>query len=173
MKLIALLTLLLLPIQPAAAHPSHRRAPNFTLRDRAGKTHTLLSYRGRPVTLFFLCGCTHCTELARQWAEWQNGGVLVHTTTIVIFAGEAQYADGRISASGLATNQTTILGDPDLRVTRALYHAPTCPRVFVLDAHGIVRYTNNHTDDAPQKAPALLIASRTLAALRRSAPKHP
>jgi peroxiredoxin len=177
--LLVLIAAFCLPLaMPAAAGPrghgraAHRRArhaPNFHLLDRAGKAHSLAAFRGRSITLFFMCGCAQCTALARQWSEWQRAGVLpgAGQGTIVIFAGEAQYAEGLISASGIDTARTLVVGDPDLHVTRALYHAPTCPRVFVVDPHGLIRYTNSHADDAPQKAPAELIASRALAALRK------
>ena len=43
--------------------------------------------------------------------------------------------------------------------------------MFVVDEKGVLRYTNDHADDAPRKAPAIAIVSRALAALRPAAPK--
>ena len=85
--------------------------------------------------------------------------------TLIVFSGDVETARAFAAAVGLDSKQTVLLPDPDMQVTRA-YQAVPCPRVFVLDALGRVRYTNAHADDAPQKAPALAIVSRAFDALR-------
>jgi hypothetical protein len=72
--------------------------------------------------------------------------------------------------TGLSADQTVLLPDPQMDVTLMKYDAEPCPRVFVVDPAGQIVYTNNHSDDAPRKAPEMVIASRALDALRRCAP---
>lgn len=89
--------------------------------------------------------------------------------TVVVFSGDAAAARDFAAQTALDPAQTVLLPDPALHVTLDLYQAEPCPRVFVLDSTGKIRYTNNHTDDAPRQAPALVIASHALAALRAEA----
>lgn len=53
-------------------------APPFTLLDASGRKRTpLTEFRGRPVALFFFCGCSWCADVAREWAALQRGGALL------------------------------------------------------------------------------------------------
>ena len=152
-----------------------RVMPSFTLRDGFGKQQTLSQYRGKKIALFFFCGCPWCTKCAQQWGQFQRGNTLaapdtVPPPTVVVFTGDSATAHSFALQTGLDLKQTVLLPDVAMRVTTNLYHADTCPRVFIADAQGRLRYTNNHKDDAPRQAPALIIASRALQALRSSAP---
>ena len=151
-----------------------RPVPVFTLPDTEGKPQPLTRFRGRSTALFFFCGCRWCAECARAWAQFQRGGALPPaSTTVVVYSLNRNESRRLAREYGLVSAQTTVLADPDLRVTEGLYHAALCPRVFALDTGGILRFTNDHRDDAPQKAPALAIVSRALEALRRTAPARP
>lgn len=165
-----------------AAHPA-ALPQDFTLTDTSGVSRHLSEFRGRPTALFFFCGCSWCRQCAQTWGQFQRGGVLTSDAassqslsssgsslpaTLIVFSGGSDAARDFASETGLAPAQTTILLDPDLKVTTA-YHADPCPRVFVLDSKGSLRYTNNHKDDAARQAPALAIASRALDALREAA----
>lgn len=48
----------------------------FSLPDLAGKRRSLAEFRGRPVFLFFLCGCEPCHHFGRAWAQVQQSQVL-------------------------------------------------------------------------------------------------
>jgi len=162
-----------LPLQAAAP---------FMLTDADGNKCSLADYRGTPVALFFFCGCAWCTRCARDWGQFQRGGVLTNNTslhsgsgprsarpvTLVVFSGDAAAARDFALSSGLDSGQTVLLPDTAMHVTLDLYHAEPCPRVFVLDPKGRVRYTNDHKDDAARKASEMVIASRALDALRAS-----
>ena len=91
--------------------------------------------------------------------------------TVVIYS-EISAKSARIMADfcGFDPAQTLVLLDEPMAVTEGTYKAETCPRVFVVDSKGVLRYTNNSKDDAPREAPALMIVSRALDALRSSAP---
>lgn len=167
-----------------AAPAVKKPAPVFTLVDTQGQKRKLAEFRGRPITLFFFCGCQWCHECGQAWSQLQRSGALPQPgatsgkqgdssierspLTLVVFQGDAEAACGFAAETGLDLKQTVLLPDPNLAVTQT-YRALPCPRAFVLDGQGLVRYTNNHADDAPQKAPALAIVSRVVDALRACA----
>lgn len=159
-------------------------APVFTLTDAQGHKRSLADFRGHPVALFFFCGCKWCHECADAWGQLQRGDALAVPAsggkssvkdmprTVVVFQGDAESVRAFATQTGLDTAQTVLLPDPNIEVTMR-YQALPCPRVYVLDKQGILRYTNNHADDAPQKAPALAIVSRAVEALRAGASSAP
>jgi len=179
---------------PAATLPI---ATAFSLKDTDGKIVTLDSFRGRPTVLFFFCGCSWCLDVARSWATLQHGNALpgadtppvapkqgsasvapparpVRPTTVIIYSSDREETAAFAKRSGLDTAQTIFLSDEDLHVTDDLYHADPCPRAFVLDAAGRIRYTNTGKDDQPRVAPADIIVAKTLNALRTAdKPPHP
>lgn len=169
-------TLAVPPTSPqSAAHV--RPLPPFTLTDTRGRPRRLTDFRGRPVAVFFFCGCPWCQSCAETWGRLQRGGALTPPAgvsphapvmppiTLMVFSGGTPAAQAFASRAGLDPSQTVLLPDPNLRVTAAS-HADPCPRVFVLNSQGRLRYTNDHKDDAARQAPALAIASRALDALR-------
>jgi hypothetical protein len=165
------------------ALPENKSAPAFTLKDVDGTSHTLAEYRGRPVVVCFACGCQWCHDFGVQWAQMQRSGVLTDAVaptdpnappdanksplTLVVFMGEAAAARAYAVGVGLDLKQTVLLPDPDYKVTR-LYHAMPCPRLYVLDGAGLLRYVNRHTDDMPQKAAATVLVAKTIDGLRRT-----
>lgn len=171
------------------AHPA-ALPQDFTLPATTGVSRHLSEFRGRPAALFFFCGCPWCVKCAQTWGQFQRGGVFSPDTTssqslstsqsassssgsslpatVIVFSGGADAARAFAAETGLDPAQTTLLLDPELKVTTA-YHADPCPRVFVLDSQNSLRYTNNHKNDAARQAPALAIASRALDALRLAA----
>ena len=164
------------------ALPENRHAPAFTLKDADGTRRQLTDYRGRPVVLCFACGCKWCHDFGIEWAQMQHSGVLPDAVgqteaapaaastaplTLVVFMGDAVAARAYAAAVGLDLKQTVLLPDADFKVTR-LYHAMPCPRLYVLDGNGLLRYVNRHADDAPQKAPAPLLVAKTIDGLRRT-----
>ena len=171
-------------------------APDFHLLGTDGKSHTLRQYQGRSIALFFFCGCPWCHRCATLWGQFQRSGTLsspkIHSSsgpaqgfsapqsrnhpltssdvsplTLIVFSGDSASARAFAQQTGLDPKQTVLLPDPNMRVT-TLYKVDPCPRVFALDPHGRLSYTNNHKDDVPQVAPETIIASRALAALRNS-----
>lgn len=163
------------------------QAKDFSLKDADGHLHSLAEYRERRVVLLFFCGCPWCHRCATLWGQFQRSGVLSPTKkepglarngspssgtidpllTLVVFSGDSASVREFAVQTGLDPSQTVLLPDPDMRVT-TLYQVDPCPRVFVLDLKGQIGYTNNHQDDVPQQASEVVIASRTLDALRTS-----
>jgi len=159
----------------AVAVTKPKPAPNFTLADVDGVKHTLSSYRGKPVALFFFCGCEWCHRTADQWGTMQKAGAIpmladgTTPPTLVVFQGDANGAKGFLQQTSLDPTKVTLLPDIDVAVTVDKYNAEPCPRVFIVDSAGNVTYTNNHKDDAARVAPEALIASRALTALQKAA----
>lgn len=164
---------------PAAAKEQKQfpllSAKAFSLKDANGNLHSLSDYHGRPVALFFFCGCPWCHHCARLWGKFQRSGVLAandkslsHSQpfTLVVFSGDSASAHAFVQQTGLDQAQTVLLPDPEMHVT-TLYDADPCPRVFVVNPQGQVQYTNDHKDDAVQVTSEVVIASRALDALRR------
>ena len=162
-------------IVPGAARPSvlpkeGHLAPPFSLPDTAGQTFTLTAARGHSLALFFFCGCPWCTDVAHLWAGAQKASRLPpDAQTVVVFAGTKAEASAFAARNGLDLSKTRLLPDPDSKLTEGTYQANSCPRVFALDAKGIVRYTNDHPDDQPRVAPAKTIVTQALAALGQTA----
>ncbi len=165
------------------ALPENKIAPAFTLKDVDGASHKLAEYRGRPVVIFFACGCQWCHDFGVEWAQMQRSGVLADAVsptdpgtaattskpplTLIVFMGEMKAARAYAVSVGLDLKQTVLLSDADFKVTRQ-YHALPCPRLYVLDSNGLMRYVNNHADDMPQKAAATLLVAKTIDGLRRT-----
>ncbi len=149
-----------------AALTAGQPAPDFALADIAGQERSVAGFRGHPAVLFFFCGCPWCADCARQWARAvQAGTVLPKVPALVVFSGDAAAAHRFSRANGLNSRRTVLLPDPTLAVTERRYRLNTCPRVFVLDAEGTIRYTNDHSADTARVAPAAVIISRATAAL--------
>lgn len=155
---------------PAALSSAVRPAPSFTLPDLAGKPRTLTAFRGRPVALFFFCGCDACHRCALTWGDAQRSGSLPPMQTLIVFSGDTETAHRFLLETGLDSSQTTMLIDPQDKVAD-MYHAPICPRVFVLNAQGLLRYTNNEAGTDSQTMPAAVLVSRIISAVRETPQK--
>ena len=155
------------PAPPAAAAPrAGQPAPAFTLNDAQGRPFSLAAARGHATALFFFCGCPWCADVAHAWGLTQRGARRPESTrTVIVFAGTGADAKAFAARNGLDLKQTTLLPDPDSHLTEGVYKLNSCPRAFVLDAAGLIRYTNDHADDQPRQAPAKTIVLRTFQAV--------
>jgi peroxiredoxin len=152
-------------------------APLFTMTDVENKTQALKEQRGKPVVVLFFCPCDYCKPVAKLYAEAQNGGALAkelkenqitapeHPQTLVVFAGETDLTREFGEVASFDKMQTALLADYKLRTAR-LYDAIPCPRAFVLDAKGVLRYTNTEAGRHPHKVPATTIVSRLVSAVQ-------
>ena len=148
------------------------RVIDFEGTDVHGRSWRPSSTAGRTIAMFFFCGCDACHRLARQWAALDRSGVIDAAAkapaklplTVAVFAGDAEAAKLFASQTRLPAN-VLIIADADLHATD-LYQAGTCPRVFVSGRDGVIRYTNNSADDAPQGHHEQRIAFKALQALR-------
>jgi hypothetical protein len=161
-----------------------RLAPAFTLPGTDGKSHSLAEQRSRSTVLFFFCGCRWCHHTATSWSTVQRSGALTQIgaqsrngkgstlskgsatpLTLVVFLGDKNEVTEFAHETHLDLKQTVLLTDPAEKVS-SLYQAAPCPRVFVVDGQGVMRYTNNEKGADSYKIPAPLITARTVDALR-------
>lgn len=75
----------------------------------------------------------------------------------IVYQSEAAEARNFLAATGLDSQRTALLDDPQRRVTERLSHINSCPRVFVQDPQGLVRCTNSAPEGAAQEALAALL----------------
>jgi hypothetical protein len=164
------------PVERSAPPQSGKAAPDFALNDWNGKRQTLFAFRGRPVALFFFCGCESCYATAREWAtalpsvNTVKKGNPRPQTIITYTEMSAKSARSLARSASLSDKDAVFLLDSDAKIARDRYHAEPCPRVFVLDARGVLRYTNEHEEDAPRVASASLLVAKTVSALRAVSP---
>lgn len=135
-------------------------APKFTLKDLAGKTHRLSSYRGKTVVLeWFNPGCPFVVQAHNK------GGVLQTMAADqakkgVVWLAINSGAPGK-QGHGIAANQKAakrwamrhpILVDETGKTGRA-YGAKTTPHMYVIDAKGTLVY-KGAPDNAPFGSPS-------------------
>jgi peroxiredoxin len=166
------------PASAQAAAETPQTAQPFTLNDIQGKPQALADYKGRTCVLFFYCGCGWCHECARLWGQTERSSALPLDSagrppvTLVVYAGDAAATRAFADSEGLSPEKNVLLPDPTLQVTRA-WKSVVCPRAFVIDPEGRIRYTNDHAADAPRKVPAAVIVNNVIGALRSGAPATP
>jgi len=173
-SVFAVLVVLLAPLAAYASQELRAgdRAIEFTGTDVSGRAWRPSDASGRAVALFFFCGCDACHRVARAWAGYQRAGVVAQAAkpgseppiTVAVFAGDSQAAR-LFAAQTCLTGNVVLIADPGMKATE-LYQAQRCPRVFVINSRGAVRYTNNSADDAPQGHNEQRIAFKVLQSLR-------
>jgi alkyl hydroperoxide reductase subunit AhpC len=143
-----ILTLSALVTAPFALAADVKEAPDFTLTDIQGNTHTLSDYAGQPVVLEWLNhGCPFVVKfyspgkMQSLQEKWTGEGVIwlvvnsTHASHRDYLSPEAELA----KANEVGSRATAILHDTDGEVGRA-YGARTTPHMFVIDAEGNIVY---------------------------------
>jgi peroxiredoxin len=113
-------------------------APEFSLPDLQGISHSLSDYRGKIVVLnFWSAECPHSERTDRYLldllAGW-DGDV-----TLLSFAANRSESMQRVEEAAKTRGLPTVLVDAE-HVVADLYEAVSTPHVFVLDREGILRY---------------------------------
>jgi len=146
-------------------------APDFTLKDGAGKSVSLADFKGKTVVLeWFNYGCPfvkkHYGSGSMQKLQQQATGDGVVWLSIASSApGKQGYlAPGEAAAkqSELGMHSTALLLDPDGAVGR-LYEARTTPDMFVINKDGVLVY-KGAIDDQPTPDPASLAGAKNYVA---------
>ena len=138
-------------------------APDFTLTDTRGETHTLSDYAGEWVVLEWLN--YDCPFVRKHYNSGNMQRLQEHYTDLgVVWLSVVSSAPGlqghfppaemnrRTEAHG--GQQTAVLMDPSGEVGRA-YGARTTPHMFVINPEGVIVY-NGAIDDRPSPDPASL-----------------
>jgi peroxiredoxin len=124
--------------------PTNQKAPDFTLLDLDGESHSLHEYEGQVVILnFWSAECPWSQRSDEKIIDylhnWDSG---VQYLPIASNANEGQQI---ISAAAKTRQLPLILRDPDHQVAD-LFGAATTPHLFVIDADGILRYQGAFND---------------------------
>jgi peroxiredoxin len=143
--------------------PIGRPAPVFITSDAQGKQkrNPVKEFAGQPFLLFFACGCSWCADFAKLWGAEMRGRGKKAMRTVVVYAGSPSELKEWARQTTLPTS-TLLIPDPEMRITEGLYHADPCPRLFVIDKRGIIRYVNVAPGQEPRKAPADLLLACVL-----------
>lgn len=141
---------------PAAAPRPGSPAPDFTLKDVAGKSHTLSAYQGKWVVLEWVnydCpfvrkhyGSGNMQKV--QKAARAKGAVWLSVNSSA--TGKQGYFEGAALAKRIADEKADVDGyliDSDGKVGR-MYKAKTTPHMFVVNPEGVVVYAGA-IDDRP------------------------
>jgi len=144
--------------RPAVGRP----APDFMLTTPRGQTVQLGFLKDRPVLLCFFCNCGLCRAFASEIAR---AGDLAKKARILVVASDAAVAEdpGFQKETGL-TDALYFHDAPP--IVALLYASEECPRCWLIDEKGIVRYVN------PERLmPAAKLVTDLRAALAPPAPK--
>ena len=119
-------------------------APNFTLADLHGQSHSLSEYRGRIVVInFWSAECPWVQRSDQLLAEWlQAWGSRV---TLLPIAANASETMEMIWQAATDRELTVVLHDVTHR-TADLYGASNTPHFFVIDEQGLLRYQGGLDD---------------------------
>jgi peroxiredoxin len=175
LKRLAPLSLLLLAIpfvsgcqlnQPAHAADAYvpigyqvgQRAPDFNLLS-VGEGHSirLADLKGKPVIVNFYCGCSFCGMVGKEWVR--NRDKVGDTAIVAVMTNHWTYAPLAVRDYRKQTGWPwPILADLESETARN-YNALTCPRLFVIDGQGIIRYTNSDGVSDEQRLVAEALAA--------------
>jgi peroxiredoxin len=142
-------------------------APQFTVTDSNGKSHSLSDYRGKTVVLEWTNdGCPYVKKhygagnMQKLQAEVASAGG-VWLSIISSAPGKQGYVKGaqanQLTASRNA-KPTAVLLDPAGAIGRA-YEAQTTPHMFVVDPKGTLRYMGA-IDDQPSTDASTVATAR-------------
>jgi peroxiredoxin len=149
-KLLSLaLTLLCTSALSAAETPRvGASAPNFTLTDASGRTHSLGEYKGKYVVLeWFNPGCPfvqkhYQSENMQKLQKEFTGKGVAWLTIDSSAAGSQGYLtpeEAKKQMNDWKMNPTALLLDPEGRVGQE-YHATNTPHMFVINPEGNLIY---------------------------------
>ena len=136
-----------------------QRAPDFDLLS-VGEGHSirLADLKGKTVIVNFYCGCNFCGMVGKEWVR--NRDKVDDAAIVAVMTNHWTYAPPAVRDFRKKTGWPwPILADLESETARN-YNALTCPRLFVIDGAGIIRYTNSEgvSDEKRLVAEALAAA---------------
>jgi peroxiredoxin len=125
-----------------AARPG-AEAPDFTLKAiEDGEALQLQHMRPNATLLCFFCGCPACADVAKALAA----APAPKPELVAVFSSpELCTPEGAKAFRDQTGFRGAMLADPDARVTTS-YDSVTCPRCWVIDSTGMIRYVNGGPD---------------------------
>jgi len=146
--LLTLVSLTTTTLFAADSPPVGAAAPEFSLSDASGKTHSLSEYKGKYVVLeWFNPECPFVKKhygsgnMQKLQAEYTGKGVVWLTidSNAPGFEGNISPEQAQKVMKDWNTKQTALLLDPDGKVGRA-YNAHNTPDMFVINPDGKIVY---------------------------------
>jgi peroxiredoxin len=124
-----------------------RTAPDFELPPAGGGAPIRLSsMRGQPVLLCFFCGCGDCEAAAKRLAPEAS---TMRARMVAVVENARQLQPDRIARFRQVTGFSgPVLADSGGVVTHR-YRSMSCPRIWLLDRDGMIRYRNLDPHDSP------------------------
>jgi glutathione peroxidase-family protein len=157
MSLVALVpALLLFSFQPSHAEVEiGKKAPDFTLKDVDGKSHSLSDFKGKTVVLEWTN--PNCPFVQRVYGEKIMPTVQKELTGkdvvwLAINSTNPDHGDYESASSLKETYEewgaafTALLLDPDGKVGK-MFHARTTPHMFIITGEGTLAYDGAIDDD--------------------------
>jgi len=139
-KLVSVVVILLIAVVAFAAAPQRAAAPEFSLRDLQGRTHTLSKMKGKVVVIDFgRVICIPCRkvmdDLNLLHKAYAGKGVNIYSVNLGV--------DSETVKRHIADKKLTFpfLQDPDMKVTQS-YGVQSIPYLVVIDKNG--RISNTH-----------------------------
>ena len=126
-------------------------APNFTLNDASGKSHTLADYQGKLVVLQWINpDCPICTRVNRSGITTEMAKAIraIAKDFVHLTIHSTHYMEPDKSVAYLKQHKVKapVLDDRSGKVGH-LYGAKTTPHMYVIDKKGILRYAGAIDDD--------------------------
>ncbi|MCP3903117.1 MAG: redoxin domain-containing protein [Planctomycetes bacterium] len=129
-----------------------QQAPDFTVTDSSGTSHTLSAYKGRIVVIQWINpDCPICRRVSETGRVTAMMGKVRETAPDVVHltVNSTHYMEPADGAKYLARNKINapVLVDRDGTIGH-MYGAKTTPHVFVIDTKGVLRYQGAIDDDS-------------------------
>lgn len=124
-------------------------APDFLLPDTERTPHSLSATRAQTVLLTFVCGCSVCRRLLRQWrlAQRRHPGLRILAITGM------NRADAQAFSRSERLNFPVLI-DSYMAASRQ-WRSPSCPRAWIIGPGGRVVYGSTPGQTAAQIAAAV------------------
>jgi peroxiredoxin len=127
-------------IQMLVAIPETPQAPNFTLTDANGETHTLSDYQGKVVIVnFWAVWCAPCRKempsMQRAWQEIRNKNALL---LAVNWGDDAESVDKFLESIDVDLEFPILLGGDKKIISE--WSVKGLPTTFVIDPKGRLAY---------------------------------
>lgn len=128
-------------------------APDFTLVDEEGESHTLSDYQGKTVVLEWFN--MECPYVVRHYEEQTTGNMIEEFggEDVVWLAVDSTHnhtaettQEWKEETADIRPHDFPVLQDADGEVGR-LYDAKTTPHMFVIDEEGVLQYMGGMDDD--------------------------
>ena len=136
-------------------------APDFSVVDMQGKTHTLSEYKGKYVILeWYNKDCPYVRKhydsknMQKLQADMTGKGIawLTVISSVPGKQGHLKAADAKTNAAKEGAKGTAVLLDETGKMGKA-YGAKTTPHMYLIDPQGVLRYNGaiDSNDSADQK----------------------